>query len=159
MRSDSEAVKESRRFAAGMLYYKYPGDKAVEKIARALGVKTGGRGTKEECVLCGLCVRACREIVDVDALNFRDRSASSEEPCIDFDAARCIGCGSCAFVCPTSYVKIEEAKGKRTVWNKVFKMAACERCGRYFAPLEQLEYISKKTGVPVKRLLLCTSCR
>ena len=159
VRSDSEAVKESRRFAAGMLYYKYPGDRVVEKIARSLGVKTDGKPANEECVLCGLCVRACREIVDVDALTFRERSQSDEEPRIDFDAARCIGCGSCVFVCPTSYVKMEEANGRRTVWNKVFKMAACSQCGRYFAPIEQLEYISKKTGAPFKKLMICTSCR
>ena len=159
VRTDTQTVKESRRFAAGMLYYKYPGDKTVEKIARTLGVRTDGKATKEECVLCGLCVRACREIVEADALAFRERSTSNEEPGIGFDAARCIGCGSCVFVCPTSYVKMEEAKGKRTVWDKVFRMAACSQCGRYFAPLEQLEFISKKTGVPVKKLMLCTSCR
>ena len=45
------------------------------------------------------------------------------------------------------------------IWDKVFKMAACKTCGQYFAPVEQLEYISKKTGVPVGNLMTCNSCR
>ncbi len=162
IRTGTEKVKESRKFAAGMLYYKYPGDKTVRQIAAKLGVKVdGSKPETEECVLCGLCVRACREIVDAGALKFEDRGLDRnvEEPKLDFDPAACIGCGSCAFVCPTSYVKMTDAGKTRTIWNKVFKMAKCSVCGRHFAPEEQLEYICKKTGVPMSKLLVCTSCR
>ncbi len=162
IRTGSEKVKESRKFAAGMLYYKYPGDKTVREIAGKLGVEVGAaKKETEECILCGLCVRACREIVDAGALKFEDKGLDRnvEETKIDFDPNACIGCGSCAFVCPTRYVKMTDAGKTRTIWNKVFKMAKCTVCGRYFAPQEQLEYISKKTGVPMDKLLVCTSCR
>jgi len=162
IRTDTPKVKESRKFAAGMFYYKYPGDKTVREIARKLGVEVGPvKAQTEECVLCGLCVRACREIVDVGALKFEDRGLGREveEPKIEFNSSACIGCGSCAYVCPTSYVKMEDAGKTRKIWNKEFKMAKCTVCGRLFAPKEQLEYISKKTGVPMSKLLVCTSCR
>jgi NADH dehydrogenase/NADH:ubiquinone oxidoreductase subunit G len=162
IKTTSEKVKESRKFAAAMLYYKYPGDRTVREIARKLGIAADhGKESTDECVLCGLCVRACREIVEVSALNFEDRGLDRnvEEPKIEFNPSACIGCGSCAFVCPTAYVKMADTGKTRTIWNKVFKMAKCQVCGRSFAPEEQLEYISKKTGVPMSKLLVCTSCR
>jgi bidirectional [NiFe] hydrogenase diaphorase subunit len=162
IKTGSDKAKESRKFAAGMLYYKYPGDKVVRELAEKLGVEVGEKKEPtEECILCGLCVRACREIVDVCALQFEDRGLDRniEEPKVEFDPVKCIGCGSCAYVCPTAYVKMIDAGKTRTIWNKVFKMAKCTACGRYFAPEEQLEYISKKTGVPMSKLLVCTSCR
>lgn len=162
VRTDSEAVRDSRKFAAALLNYKYPGDKTVRDIAEKLGVKALKEAPlSRDCTLCGLCVRACRETVDVNALKFRDRGVNRnvEEPAVEFDTAACIGCGSCAYVCPTGYVQMETSGGKRTIWNKVFKMASCSVCGRHFAPVEQLEYISRKTGVPMSKLLVCVSCR
>jgi ferredoxin len=82
-----------------------------------------------------------------------------EEPKIEFISANCIGCGSCAYVCPTGFVQMETADDKRMIWNKVFKMAACDTCGRYFAPVEQLEYISRTAEVPLSKLSTCVSCR
>lgn len=162
VRTDTDTVKNSRKFAAALLNYKYPGDKVIRETAANLGVKVdGARPESRECVLCGLCVRACQEVVDVNALKFRDRGLNRdvEEASVEFDSTACIGCGSCAYVCPTNYIQMEEKGGKRTIWNKVFKMASCSVCGRHFAPVEQLEYISKKTGVPMSKLMVCISCR
>lgn len=162
VRTNTEAVKQSRKFAAAMLNYKYPGDKVIREMAATLGVSLEKAPvTPKQCILCGLCVRACQEIVDVNALKFRDRGVNRnrEEASVEFDPAACIGCGSCAYVCPNAYVEMETTGDKRTIWNKVFKMASCSVCGRYFAPVEQLEYISRKTGVPMSKLLVCVSCR
>jgi hypothetical protein len=54
---------------------------------------------------------------------------------------------------------MEATDDKRMIWNKVFKMAACDTCGRYFAPVEQLEYISRTAEVPLSKLSTCVSCR
>jgi len=162
IRTDSEAVRESRRQAAALLYYRYPRTEAVREAARRCGVPVAEAETDgKDCILCGLCVRTCREVVGVSALRFIDRGLGRdvEEPRIEFLPDACIGCGSCAFVCPTGYVGMESLDGKRVIWNKVFKMAACNVCGRYFAPVEQLERISAMTGVPVSALMTCVSCR
>jgi NADH dehydrogenase/NADH:ubiquinone oxidoreductase subunit G len=162
IKTDSDKVRESRKLAAQLLYYKYPTTAAVRDMALKLGVDVSDvKAEGNDCILCGLCVRACREIVGVGALSFRDRGLGRDidEPEIEFDPNLCIGCGTCAYVCPTGYVKMEEVDGKRTIWDKVFKMAACDVCGRYFAPKDQLEYISKTTGVPMSKLSTCMSCR
>ena len=162
IKTDSSAVQESRKLAAALLYYKYPGTAAIRDMAKKLGVTVAeDKADATDCILCGLCTRTCHEIVGVKALRFQDRGLerANENPKIDFISSACIGCGSCAYVCPTGYVKMEAADGKRMIWDKVFKMAACKTCGQYFAPVEQLEYISKKTGVPVGNLMTCNSCR
>ena len=162
VRTASDRVKEARKLAAELLYYKYPKTAAVRDLAGKLGVDvTGARGEEHPCILCGLCTRTCHEIVGVDALTFKDRGPGRnvDEPMIDYVADACIGCGSCAFVCPTGFVKMEEKGDKRTIWGKEFKMMACEVCGRYFAPEDQLKWISGKTGVSIQKLKTCTSCR
>ncbi len=162
IRTASDKVKESRKFAAGMLYYKYPGDKTVRDIAAKLGVEICvSDKNSQDCVLCGLCVRACREVVEANALTFVDRGLDRnvEDPKVEFNPEVCIGCGSCAYVCPTGYVKMEDTGKTRLIWDKVFKMATCSKCGRYFAPVDQLAKISEKTGVPMSKLMVCVSCR
>ncbi|MCK9276207.1 MAG: 2Fe-2S iron-sulfur cluster-binding protein [Syntrophales bacterium] len=162
IKTDSDTVRESRQIAAKLLFHRYPETEAVRQVARELGVTVPERkGEKHECILCGLCARTCNEIVGVKALNFEDRGVGRdvETPRIKFDPNACIGCGSCAFVCPTGYVSMEQKGDKRIIWDKVFKMVPCSVCGRYFAPEDQLRYISEKTGVPMSELTVCTSCR
>ena len=162
VKTTSGKAVDSRKLAAQLLSYKYPTTQAVIDIAQKLGVAAPQSAVEgHDCILCGLCTRTCREIVGVCALNFQDRGLgrSQDEPKIEFISANCIGCGSCAFACPTGFVKMETLENKRIIWNKVFKMVACNVCGRYFAPEDQLKYISKKTGVPIKELTVCTDCR
>jgi len=162
IRTNSSKALESRKMAAELLYYKYPETEVVREIAEKLGVDVfEEKGEEHDCILCGLCVRACREIVGVSALTFQDRGLGRdlEEPQIEFDPNACIGCGACAYVCPTGYVKMESEDDKIIIWNKVFKMTPCKVCGRYFAPEDQLKYISKTTGVPFSNLTTCVSCR
>jgi bidirectional [NiFe] hydrogenase diaphorase subunit len=162
IRTNSDKARESRKSAAELLYYRYPTTEAVREIARKLGLEVPEqKGEGHDCILCGLCVRTCREIVGVSALTFQDRGRGREidEPEIEFDPNACIGCGSCAYVCPTGYVQMESIGDKRIIWNKVFKMAACTVCGKLFAPEDQLKYISRQTNVPFARLTVCTDCR
>lgn len=162
VRVNSEAAKEARKAAAALLYYKHPETEAVREAARKAGIETPLReGESHDCILCGLCVRACNEIVGVDALTFNDRGRNREidEPSIQFNPNTCIGCGSCAFACPTGYVKMEQDGDRRIIWEKVFKMTPCNVCGRYFAPEDQLRYVSRTSGVPFSNLTTCTNCR
>ena len=57
-----------------------------------------------KCILCGLCVRMCDEVVGVGALGLVNRGfdtvvkPSLEKPLIE---SGCISCGQCVSVCPT----------------------------------------------------------
>jgi NADH-quinone oxidoreductase subunit G len=57
-----------------------------------------------KCVLCGDCVRACRELQGVGAIDFAFRGAHSAVlPAFgqNLDTGECVNCGLCASVCPT----------------------------------------------------------
>jgi len=162
VRTNTDRVKESRKLAAELLCYKYPSTKAVRDMAESLGVEVPeGKADGSDCILCGLCTRTCHEIVGVDALKFLDRGLgrSVSEPRIEYIADACIGCGACAYVCPTGHIEMTSTGDKRKIWGRTFKMQACTRCGKYFAPVDQLKFINKKTGTSMEELSICTECR
>jgi formate dehydrogenase major subunit len=58
------------------------------------------RRTPDKCILCGLCVRLCDEVVGAGVLGFVGRGfETGVEPA--GDTAVCADCGQCADVCPT----------------------------------------------------------
>ncbi len=58
----------------------------------------------EKCILCGLCVRVCDEVMGVCALGFYDRGfEASVKPELKnkLRDTNCISCGQCVNLCPT----------------------------------------------------------
>jgi NADH dehydrogenase/NADH:ubiquinone oxidoreductase subunit G len=160
--TNSEKALEARRLAMELLLAKWPHSERIQNLAREMGIEKSGFAVKEEqCILCGLCVRTCHEIVEADAITFIDRGLGREikEPHIEASSAKCIGCGSCVYVCPTGYIKMEEVRDARIIWDRVFKMKRCKVCGNLFAPEAQLEYIRKKWKLPEDFFDVCPNCR
>ncbi|MDA8123784.1 MAG: 2Fe-2S iron-sulfur cluster-binding protein [Deltaproteobacteria bacterium] len=162
----SERVLAARRLVIQLLLARCPESEPLRKLAAELGVAPEPRfradQDRSKCVLCRMCVRTCEKIVGVSAIGFSYRGAE-KNVCTPFkeDSANCIGCGACAYVCPTGHIEMETtASGdSRTIWGRTFQMKACKVCGRYFAPEDQLTFISCQTGVPAEDLAVCISCR
>lgn len=62
-----------------------------------------------KCVLCGICVRTCEEIVGAHLLNFFNRGYSTK---ISFfgDGSRCASCGECIRRCPVGALREKSHK-------------------------------------------------
>lgn len=160
----SERVMAVRRLVLELLMARCPTSDVVREMAEEMGVKPQKRfrpdKDKGKCILCRQCVKTCEGIVGVSAIGFSFRGADKiVGPPFAEDSGACIGCGACAYVCPTGHILMEASDGQRRIWGRTFKMATCSVCGRYFAPEDQLQYISDRTGVSVKDLAICTSCR
>jgi len=118
VRTDTETVKKSRRMTAELLLAGAEGSAEIRALADELGVKEPRFKLPEEntCVLCGLCVRACKEIVGVAAISMIERGITKKVSApFQLASSRCIGCGTCVLICPTGAFKFTEVAGAHNV--------------------------------------------
>lgn len=161
--TDSERVLNSRRVVIELLLASCPGSEVIREMAQGLGVDTTDFPAKDNanlCILCGLCVRACDEVVGVHAISLVNRGTKREVSTPFHDVAQtCIGCGSCHYICPTGAIQMEDVGDTRIIrnWKAEFKLLKCKSCGNYFAPEAELDYIQKTLNLP-DRIELCPSC-
>ena len=123
--TESDRISNSRKFVIELLLSRCPGSEQIQKLAKELGVEYDNpdsldivgqyllnRAPKRQvtdCVLCGLCVRVCQEVPQRFALSISERGISrTVKPPFGKFAESCIGCGACAYVCPTKTITIEE---------------------------------------------------
>jgi len=81
----------------------------------------------QKCVLCGKCVRACKEINGVSAIDISRRGfVSVIQPFGDIPLAEsvCESCGECLERCPTAALSI-----KKQVWPEKEVPTICPYCG------------------------------
>jgi heterodisulfide reductase subunit A len=110
----SEKVVKGRKMLAELLLARCPNAPKIQELAASLGVTEARFESGDElCYLCGLCVRACRELVGQSAISFVGRGAGREvgTPFIQF-SDDCIACGACEFLCPTGAIKVEDVTDK-----------------------------------------------
>jgi bidirectional [NiFe] hydrogenase diaphorase subunit len=159
----SAKVLQARRMVLELLMAQAPAAEIIKEMAAAMGVYET-RFTKGDpaarCILCGQCVRTCREVVGVSAISmaFRTPKKLVATPFKE-ESEACIGCGSCVFICPTNTIAYTEQDGVRTVWGRKFELQPCRICGNYIAPKAQLEHWAKLTGDPVESFYTCRDCR
>ena len=113
--TDTERVIKTRKVMIELLLARCPDSKAIQQIADEYDVKeTRIKKKNEDCFLCGLCVRMCKERMGISAISFAHRG-SKREVCPPFDALSdvCQTCGACAFICPTERIKLEEVSKNR----------------------------------------------
>lgn len=165
---DTEKVQKNRRMVLELLIAKAPKARKLRDLADKYGVdeeRLGrlkfGDGT-EKCILCGLCERACREVVGASAITFAFRGDRKQvaPPYLE-ESPLCIGCGACAYVCPTGAVSVVEKDGVRVIdrWNRKLEMQKCEVCGVPFAPKYQLFHFKKLVNYKEEYLRKCPGCR
>ena len=118
IRTDTELVKKSRRMTAELLLAGARGSPEIQTLAAELGVESVRFTLPEDntCILCGLCVRACKEIVGVAAISLIERGMAKKVSApFQVASSRCIGCGTCVLICPTGAFKFEEVAGFHNV--------------------------------------------
>jgi bidirectional [NiFe] hydrogenase diaphorase subunit len=171
----SEKVLHARRIVMELLLARCPGSEPVRALARSMGIEdsrypspvpshlAADAPALVDCILCGLCVRACAEAIGASAISFADRGPNRHVASpFDVNAAACIGCGACVAVCPTGVIRMEDtADGVRHIAfiNTDVALRRCERCGSIVAPEAQLGAVKQKAIKVDNRLTVCPACR
>jgi NADH dehydrogenase/NADH:ubiquinone oxidoreductase subunit G len=131
--TDSEAVKRNRRITAELLLAGAYESPEVIALARELGVNEPRfrMPEAESCVLCGLCVRACDEIVGVRAISLSNRGMDKKVSTpFEISSSTCIACGTCVLICPTGRLTLDDVTGFRGVhpWDMTYNRMYCRVC-------------------------------
>ena len=137
--TNNEKVTRIRKGVIQLLYARCPDEPVVQQLAARYGVEGPHPRMvkkKEDCVMCGLCVKVCEQIVGVSAIGIEGRGADRRVvPPYDEQNTQCIACGACAYICPTQCIKFTEDGDIRRLerWHReldVSKLPDSER-GRY----------------------------
>lgn len=175
----SERAEQARRGVMQLLLARAPESEELKALAHRMGVEgtpyPNVTESQRNCILCGLCVRVCEEIIGKAAIGFAGRgvdravAAPFRQPSED-----CIGCGACAAVCPVGTIKIrlheEEQEIEISPFKSRRKLLTCEQCG---APIVstvvselavdrvQMQFGQAKTDMTKfrERIRLCPKCR
>jgi bidirectional [NiFe] hydrogenase diaphorase subunit len=117
--TDSDRIKNVRRWVLQMLLDDHPGSERLQTLAKTYGLSPSrfkSSNYEDYCILCGLCVRACDEVAGVGSLSFGNRGVNKEiTTSYHQPSPECIGCGTCLYVCPTEamerfYAQVRVAK-------------------------------------------------
>jgi len=122
--TNTERVLKARKFVIQLMLAKCPDSDKLKELAEEYGISKDDKSdvignyllnrasntTHTKCVLCGLCTRVCAELVGMSAISFSGRGSKRKvKTPFERISMTCIGCGACAYLCPTKAIKIEEA--------------------------------------------------
>jgi len=165
VQTDNPPVRQARRLVLQLLLARCPASEVVRDLAARYGVTETpypSDDPDQTCILCGLCVRVCEEVLKIAAIGFSNRGIEREVG-VPFQEGSevCIGCGACVAVCPTGHVRSADQGLVRRLetWKTELALAECRRCGRSFAPVRQLDHLraALPEHVPLERV--CPACR
>jgi bidirectional [NiFe] hydrogenase diaphorase subunit len=106
-RTGSSRVVQARKMIIELLLASCPQSKKIQDLASAHGVRRQRfRQEFEDCILCGLCVRVCKEQMMAGAIGFygRGEKRALGSP-FDRKSEVCRLCGACMYVCPACQLR------------------------------------------------------
>lgn len=107
VRTASKRVLKARKIILELMLASSPQSKTIQDLAAAHEVRQQRfRQEYEDCILCGLCVRMCKEQMAAKAIGFQGRGKDRKigTP-FGVPADECRLCGGCMYVCPACQLR------------------------------------------------------
>jgi len=126
VRTGSRRVVNARKMIIELLLASSPQSKTIQDLASNYGVhQQRFRQEFEDCILCGLCVRMCKEQMVASAIGFRGRGQErSIGTPFDIKSEQCRLCGGCMYVCPVCQLRCTYNEPDKAVCNACLNISA-----------------------------------
>ncbi|MFH1177019.1 MAG: 2Fe-2S iron-sulfur cluster-binding protein [Acidobacteriota bacterium] len=107
VRTASRRVVRARKMVLELLLASCPQSKVIQDLASAHEVRQQRfRQEHEDCILCGLCVRMCKEQMAAGAIGFQGRGEARRiNTPFNMKSEVCRLCGGCQYVCPACQLR------------------------------------------------------
>ena len=115
----------------------------------------------EKCILCGLCVRFCEEVVGAAALGLSGRGFGTTivpEMRRPLKETSCVSCGMCVALCPTGAL-LEKTPLKPIPLKETLTETVCELCEVRCGVMKATKGSLHLRNLPVEGGLLCEKGR
>lgn len=169
---NSERAKKARNGVMELLLARAPESEELKALAEHMGVSGTPYPTVTEsqrnCILCGLCVQVCEEVMGCSAIGFAGRGVERAVATpFRLASENCIACGACAMVCPVGTIQIrvhrEAGEAEISPFKSRAKLLVCEGCGTRMVTEPVGNTMLKKVNMDWeefrKRARLCPECR
>jgi len=102
VRTHSRRVMNARKMILELMIARASGSKTLQDLAVEYNVQSVRFRLKhEDCILCGLCVRMCKEQMMAGAIDFVGRGKDRRiTTAFDEKSDDCRFCGGCMYICP-----------------------------------------------------------
>lgn len=109
VRTNTKRVVHARKIMIELLLSICPTSKTIQDLASKFGVtKIRVPVRKEDCILCGRCVRMCKEQMQGNAIGFVERGYKKKITTpFNIKSEDCRLCGGCIYVCPACQLRCQ----------------------------------------------------
>ena len=100
--TDSEKVRRARKVIIELMLASCPNSRTLQCLASRYGVtEIRFKAEDRDCLLCGLCIRMCKEQMQAGAIGFSGRGVDRQVTMpFSMKSESCRECGACLYICP-----------------------------------------------------------